>query len=177
MCAIGGCKDDFATFRTGTEDDKGRATIERASVAYEWLPACDVAIVDSHDFRVAADRERQHVVGLRTDRPVLVDHRHPDMHKVHAVGLPRRLVGGKSKGLRSDGSTYAMTRHDLSIAVGHSFQDSRLIDDIIPFYLVTMVGIRSIAFPSKAASVEEELHLLGIGIGVEGIRLPGVRFQ
>ena len=149
------------------------------------LIAVDVSIGDGHDAGIASNFEAQFVLCHRHTTPFAVDSLDAYMHQIGTVGLPSdRLVGS----CESDGLTnrlYPVTSHGLqleigqfgqsrmvtlirrwNLIVGNGFEFAVLIGDMVSFNLVTLLGIVFwIHFLSQTFAVEQQFHLVGIGIG------------
>ena len=62
---------------------------------------------------------------------------------------------------------YLMASHHLAVFLSHSHQSAWSIGDVVPLDAGTELRIVAVLLHSQALAVEEEFHLVAIGIGIE----------
>ena len=63
---------------------------------------------------------------------------------------------------------YTLTADNATAAVaGNGGKGARLILDVVPLDAVALLGVGAVLLHAKALAVELQLHLLGVGVGIE----------
>ena len=137
-------------------------------VAHGQLLGINVAVDDAH-YPGRSLHAEGHVVGGRLHAPSLaVEGLDAHVLQVHAVGLPLAVVGLGPHLLGLTGGFYAMAGHNLAVLTGNSLQIALLIVNVVPANLVAHLCVaHGVLLSAQAPAVEQQLHLVGVGIGDE----------
>ena len=169
LIAIGTCLQCNLRWRLPTaENHHSRTVVEPAMLLHVEFLAVDISIGDRHDAGIALHTEMEFVLCHRYTVPLAIDSLDANMHQVGAVGFPGVVLGSGAEFHGLACSLYLVTGHFLAPVIGDGEQFAVGILDAVPFDLVAQLRIvLGILLAAEFLSVEDELHLVDIGIGDE----------
>ena len=89
------------------------------------------------------------------------------MHQVLTVSMPGLHIRNQLQSHCLARSLYLMTCHHLAVFLSHSHQCAWNIGDVVPLDSGTELRVVTVLLHTQTLAIEEEFHLVAIGISVE----------
>ncbi len=163
-----GLQRDLRRRLSAAENHHSGTVIEPTMILHVEFFAVDVTVGDCHDAGIALHTELELVLCHWYAASLAIDSLDADVHQVGAVGFPGVVLGSGAEFHGLACSLYLVTGHFLAPVIGDGEQFAVGILDAVPFDLVAQFRIvLGIQLAAEFLPVEDELHLIGIGIGDE----------
>ena len=132
----------------------------------------DVSIIYRHDIRIAFHDESQLVESLgilhvQHSSALLIYCIDANVHQILTVSMPGLHIRNQLQSHSLARGLYLMASHHLAVLLGHSHQSTWSIGDVVPLDAGAELRVVAVLLHTQTLAVQEEFHLVAIGIGIE----------